>query len=150
MKTLRYFVLVIAVSLCISLVPVSTSAQENHSVEVDNPAINAWIDAVSGGGTTGAEDFLAPDYIWYTNGFMSHVGPGGFRNWVAEIHALFPDVALTVEEVIAVNDTVALRYTLTGTHLGKDPQYPAEPTGNNLILSNVVIFHLDDNKIVDG
>jgi steroid delta-isomerase-like uncharacterized protein len=60
----------------------------------------------------------------------------------------FPDIAYTIDDMIAEGDRVALCWNLTGTHLG--PYGTLEPTGKQIRVSGVFICRVASGKIVHG
>src|SRR5215207_1819599 len=60
----------------------------------------------------------------------------------------FPDLAYTIEDLLAEGDRVALRWTLTGTHLG--PYGTLEPTGKRVEVAGVFICRCANGKIVQS
>jgi steroid delta-isomerase-like uncharacterized protein len=60
----------------------------------------------------------------------------------------FPDLEATLHEVVAQDDEVAVRYTLTGTHEG--PFAGVEATGKRVTLSGLAIFRVADGRIAEG
>ena len=57
-------------------------------------------------------------------------GPEGFRQVNAMLRAAFPDLSLTIEEMIAERDKIAVRFIARGTHWGEFGGVP--PTGNRV------------------
>ena len=58
----------------------------------------------------------------------------------------FPDLHLAIDEMIAEDDRVFVRTTLTGTH---DGEYKGiAPTGRNVATDCAEVFRLQDGKIV--
>jgi steroid delta-isomerase-like uncharacterized protein len=73
-------------------------------------------------------------------------GPEGMKRFVTGLRTGFPDIKFTPEYLITDETRVAVRYTMTGTHLGEflgaPPSYKTvKDIGNDL-------FHLSDSKIV--
>jgi steroid delta-isomerase-like uncharacterized protein len=62
-------------------------------------------------------------------------------------HEAFSDYSLTVEEMIAEGDTVAVRMTERGTHDGA--LMGIEPTGNEFEHQTMSFLHLEDGKIAE-
>lgn len=57
----------------------------------------------------------------------------------------FPDLHISVEEMIAEDDRVFVRTTMTGTH---DGEYKGiAPTGRNVATDCAEVFRLEDGKI---
>ncbi|MBI4332479.1 MAG: ester cyclase [Chloroflexi bacterium] len=74
-------------------------------------------------------------------------GPEGFKALVALFRNAFPDLQITVEEVIAEGDKVADQLSFTGTHRGK--LMGVAPTGNKLAVRQADIWRLVEGKVVE-
>lgn len=85
------------------------------------------------------EEFLAPDCIAYGLPDPDAVlhGPEEFKTVLRMFLGAFPDVKITVHEVIAAGDRVAARWTSLGTHLGDHLGFP--PTGKSVTLDGATI-----------
>ena len=60
----------------------------------------------------------------------------------------FPDLHVTVEDIIAEEDRVCVRLRETATHTGEYRGLP--PTGNKLSYTVAAIWRISDGKIVEG
>ncbi len=92
-------------------------------------------------------EFLAPHY-------RRHVSPtlppldleaqiqrlAGFRN-------AFPDITLTVEEVMTEDDRIAFRSTINGTHHGE--LAGLAPTGKHITVGLVDIIRVEDGRFAE-
>jgi steroid delta-isomerase-like uncharacterized protein len=65
----------------------------------------------------------------------------------ARIHRVFPDLHVTVEDMIEEGDKVAGRNTLTGTHQGEYMGLP--PTGKTVTYSEIIIFRFVNGRIAE-
>lgn len=74
-------------------------------------------------------------------------GPEEMKGTVRMVTAAFPDNRHEVEEVIALDDKVVLRCTLTGTHLGEFVGIP--PTGRQIAVTEIHIYRLKGGKAVE-
>lgn len=63
------------------------------------------------------------------------------------IHAAFPDVSVTIEDVVAEGDTVAQRLTFRGTHEGEF--MGIEPTHSEVEVANTLFTRIEDGLIVE-
>ena len=61
--------------------------------------------------------------------------------------AAFPDSRITVDDIIAEGDKVAIRYTFRGTHKG--PVYDIAPTGKQVTIRGMSFYRLVGGKIVE-
>lgn len=79
-----------------------------------------------------------PDCVLY--GYPPGLPPGrpGARQFYAAAVAAFPDVQLTLDDVIARGDRVAVRYTAQGTHSA--PFFGVEATGRGVRWSGITIL----------
>jgi steroid delta-isomerase-like uncharacterized protein len=74
-------------------------------------------------------------------------GPEEMEGTVRMVTAAFPDNRHEVEEVIAEDDRVVLRCTLTGTHEG--PFMGIPPTGRKIEVTEIHIYRLEEGKAVE-
>ena len=65
----------------------------------------------------------------------------------ARIHRVFPDLKVTVEDMIEEGDKVAGQNTLTGTHHGEYMGLP--PTGKIITYNEIIIFRFVNGRIAE-
>jgi steroid delta-isomerase-like uncharacterized protein len=70
-----------------------------------------------------------------------------FKETFAEARAGFPDLSITVEDVMAEGDQVAARVTMHGTHRGEFQGIA--PTGKRVEVRAIDMFRISDGKIVE-
>jgi steroid delta-isomerase-like uncharacterized protein len=93
------------------------------------------------------DERFASDYVGHT--FTEIDGPEGVKkDFVSVLRRAFPDLKYTIDDQIAEDDRVAIRWTCSGTHKGEFQGIPA--TGKDVELSGISIFRLADSKIVEG
>jgi steroid delta-isomerase-like uncharacterized protein len=61
--------------------------------------------------------------------------------------AAFPDLRITVDEMISEGDIVATRTTFTGTHRGS--WAGAKPTGRTITMVQTLFFRFESGKLVE-
>jgi steroid delta-isomerase-like uncharacterized protein len=88
------------------------------------------------------DELVASDYV----GPQGDRGPAGFRKIIAGLRAAFPDIHYTIDDVLAHDDKVAIRWHWTGTHKG--PFRGFLPTGKTVSNSGTGIFRCQDGKII--
>lgn len=74
-------------------------------------------------------------------------GPDGFVQLVAFFRTAFPDLEITVEDLVAEGDRVAARYTVRGTHQGPLGTVPA--TGKAVEVQAIDLFRVVDGRVTD-
>ena len=70
------------------------------------------------------------------------------RQFVSMYKIAFPDLNVTVEDVIAEGEKVVTRYTVRGTHQGEIEEF-GSPTGRQLELEGITIHRIEDGRIVE-
>lgn len=104
--------------------------------EKNKELIRRWIEARN------ANDLEAAVALW-SDDLRDHVKQG-----FSSVTEAFPDVQITTEEMIAVNDKVVLRWTFRGTHLGTFRDIPA--TGNAVTWSGIDLYTIINGKITSS
>jgi steroid delta-isomerase-like uncharacterized protein len=94
------------------------------------------------------DELLAPNFVDHA----AELGGGrsdaaGFKEQVREFRAAFPDGHTQVDDLIAADDKVVLRWTDGGTHRG--PFLGVAPTGKRVSLTGVDIYRIEHGKIVE-
>ena len=93
------------------------------------------------------DELLATDYVLNDPAQMVR-GPEGFKAYVSAFRAAFPDMKATIEDQIAEDDRVVMRFTVHATHKGEFQGIP--PTGKQVILSGIDIQRIVGGKIVEN
>jgi steroid delta-isomerase-like uncharacterized protein len=75
-------------------------------------------------------------------------GPELFKRTVNMYRAAFPDVRMTVDDVIAAGDKVVLRWHSEGTHRGQ--LAGLAPTGAHGSVTGITIDRWKDGKVVES
>jgi len=78
-----------------------------------------------------------PDFVDHVNRF-TYRGHDGARQSIALYLALFPDLSFEVDDQVAEGDKVASRWTLRGTHKGREAE-----------LRGIVISRFEDGRIIE-
>jgi steroid delta-isomerase-like uncharacterized protein len=71
----------------------------------------------------------------------------GVKQFYSALRGAFPDFHDLLEDMVAEDDRVAIRFTLEGTHHGELFGVPA--TGKSVSVSGQGIYRLRDGKIVE-
>jgi steroid delta-isomerase-like uncharacterized protein len=98
-------------------------------------------EAINTGNLALLEKFVAPDYIEHTDGYQ---GVEPFAQQIAAFRAGFPDLHVSIEDVLTVGDRFASRTTVTGTHTGDLMGMPA--TGKRISVEAVDIGRIENGQ----
>ena len=74
-------------------------------------------------------------------------GPDGYRQLVQIYRDAFPDLIVTLENIVAEGDTVVARWTAKGTNTGEMMGMP--PTGNAFEATGMNLFRLEADKVAE-
>jgi len=105
-------------------------------------------EVVGRGSTAAAEELLSADLLDHGVPPMFLPGRAGFLQFAASLKTAFPDLRVTVEDLIAEGDQVAARVSVRGTHKGVLLGRLAA-TGRSATWAGIDIFRLVDGKIVE-
>ncbi len=95
-----------------------------------------------------ANKLIASDVSFRGSFAVEVQGLEGFKSYVNMVRAAFSDFHNTIEDLIAEDNKVVARLTYNATHRGEI--FGVAPTGKEIEYSGVAIFHIVDNKIVNG
>ncbi len=92
------------------------------------------------------ERLVSEDSVDHT-AFPGHpaTGPESTKAVFAMFHAAFPDLQITVDEVIAEGDKVVSRATISGTHKGEFLGTP--PTNRSFEVLDITTVEIHDGKL---
>lgn len=92
--------------------------------------------------------FLADDYAIKDAPPGSTQGAGGVREVVTMFHTGFPDMVITLDDVIGEGDWVATKSTLRGTHQGELFGMPA--SGKPVSMTSLTMIKFRDGKMTES
>jgi ubiquinone/menaquinone biosynthesis C-methylase UbiE/predicted ester cyclase len=111
--------------------PTATAADQTTT------ARRALEEVCSGRDLEGISRVYHPDFVDHVNRLTYH-GHDGARRSVALYLELFPDLSFQVEDQVSEGDKVASRWTLRGTHRGREVE-----------LRGIVISRFADGRIIE-
>lgn len=95
------------------------------------------------------DDYMAENYVEHTPAAPEAIkGRGSIREHYAGTHTAFPDFEVRIEDLIAEGNKVVQRSQQVGTHEGEFMNVP--PTENRINVSGIVIYQIEDGKIVES
>ena len=102
----------------------------------------------SGGNLELADEIYAPDYVGHDPSNPEDVrGLEAAKRAAADYRRAFPDLRVTVEDLIAEGDKVAARLRFRGTHLGD--LNGIAPTGRRVDFTGIVISRVEGGRIAE-
>ncbi len=101
------------------------------------------------GNLAALDELFASDFIDHTApwGIVAR-GPEVLRQEITTLRTAFPDLQITIEDIIDERDKFAARHTLRGTHKG--PFVGTPPTGKQVMLLAVSYGRVAKGKFVES
>ena len=93
------------------------------------------------------DELVAPDAVIRTPLPIDATGAEALKQIWAMLLRIYPDIHLTVEDLIAEGDKVVGRTTITGTQQGEFMGVP--PTGRSVTYNEMFIFRVVDGRVVE-
>jgi steroid delta-isomerase-like uncharacterized protein len=120
-------------------------------IDDNKKLVRRWFEEVWNQGREGAiDELLSPEGVGFglaaTNTEVH--GPAEFKPFVRNLRDAFPDLHITVEDMVAEGDKVAVRMLVTGTHKGGGLGFPA--TGRKINVTGMTIIQFANGKLVHG
>ena len=148
----RIAVFMVAVMVLFLSVPVLASARSAPSGTQEHAGktlVLRWYEElVNEGKTAVADEIFAPDHVehaptlpWFGS------GPAQQKELVVALRLAFPDVDVSVEDVVAEGDRVAVRWLLRGTHRGEF--WELAPTGETVAVPGTTVYRIANGRIVE-
>jgi predicted ester cyclase len=121
------------------------SAEENKAL-----IRRFWEEASRRGLQAVLDEFLAPDVVSHPPGSASPSPVRGLEAWkrfTAAQFGAFPDLAVTVEDLISEGDMVGARVTARGMHTGE--LMGLSPTGRQVAFTGMEVFRIIEGRITE-
>jgi predicted ester cyclase len=121
---------------------------EQPRVMEENKALLSRLfeEAFHQGNLTIVDDNFSTDFIDHSTPNQV-TGSQGVKDYFIAIRAGFPDIRVTIDDLIAEADRVVVRSTWYGTHLGVYEGFV--PTGKQVTRTLIQMFRVANGKIVE-
>ena len=118
------------------------------STEENKALMRHFYEEISKGNLAVVDDLVAADLVEHSP-FVPRQAPGrqGTLELFTMIHAAFPDLRITAEDMVAEGDKVVARGTFSGTHKGEF--MGIAPTGKQISVGVIEIARIAGGKMVD-
>jgi hypothetical protein len=93
------------------------------------------------------DDLVHPDAVIRTPVPSQLTGSRLLLEVFTRLHRAFPDLHVTIEDLIEEGDKIASRNTVTGTHKGE--YMGVAPTGRSVTYNEIFVFRLEDGRIAE-
>jgi predicted ester cyclase len=119
--------------------------------ETNRAAIKRFHDATNSGDlkriAETIDELVEPDALIRTPLPIDAAGPQVLKEVFAKLLQAFPDLHVTIEDLIAEGDKIVSRNTVTGTNLGDYMGHA--PTGKSVTYNEIFIFRFAAGRIAE-
>lgn len=119
-------------------------SEENKAV-----ARRLYEEVINTGDLERVNEFVSADVVDHDPALPEHLhrSPEGFKYLVSMARDIFPDLRITIEDMIAEGDKVVVRTTTRGTHRGEF--MGIAPTGRRVAVAGMEILRFAGGKVVE-
>jgi steroid delta-isomerase-like uncharacterized protein len=93
------------------------------------------------------DEIVKPDVKIRTPLPVKATGAEALKEVFEKLHEVFPDLVVTVEDLIAEGDKVVGRNSVSGTQRGEYMGLPA--TGKSVVYNEMFIFRFEDGRVAE-
>jgi len=93
------------------------------------------------------DEACQPDVLIRTPLPLQTTGLEAIKEVWATLHRAFPDLTVTIEDLIEEGDKLVARNTVTGTHQGEYMGVP--PTGRSVKYNEIFVFRFANGRIAE-
>ncbi len=139
--------LIAALLLAGTLTPMPSVAQSDDTTAENEEVARRFFEELhTEGDLEVAEEIVAADAVFHTpDGDLE--GPEGIAALVTLLRTAFPDATFPIEDMVAEDDKVVVRWSMQGTHDGEFQGIAA--TGTEVTWGGTAILRLEEGKIVE-
>lgn len=111
-------------------------------------ATERWgAEVASAGNYDALDEILAPNFVDHDPAPDQGPGIDGLKGFFRTMRSAFPDLKAEPVEVVATDDHVAMRYTISGTHRGEFQG--VAPTGRSFEVAALQLARFENGRCVE-
>jgi steroid delta-isomerase-like uncharacterized protein len=96
------------------------------------------------------DEVVAKDFIYHDLMMPLMNGPEGYKAYIRDVRASYPDFHMTIEDVVMEGDKIAARIHWTGTDLGISPAFKVPATGKKVDVTVSSFNYFVDGKLTES
>ena len=137
---------IVAVALAVTLAA-PLAARADKTTDANKKLVRRYVEEIANQGKADAADeIIGADYVYHGEG-PEGTGPEVVKQFNSMYRTAFPDLHLTIEDMIAEGDRVVVRVTARGTNSGPMMDQPA--TGKKIEVRSIFIVRIANGKVVE-
>lgn len=95
------------------------------------------------------DDIYSPDVVYHLPPNPDVVGLEAYKQYITAQRTGYPDIKITIQEIVVDGDNGAMRWTFEGTHDGDSPTLGITATGKHVKFTGSAVFHTVEGKSVE-
>jgi predicted ester cyclase len=115
----------------------------DYSKELD-PIADKLVEAWNGGDLDLLDSIFDPNFVRTVNQMPDAKGVDGYKDAIIGFRTAYPDLNLSIDNEIFADNSMAVRWVLTGTNTGPGDM---PPTGKSVNIWGESIIHLANGKM---
>jgi steroid delta-isomerase-like uncharacterized protein len=105
-------------------------------------------DVWNGANPDTTDELVHEEYLIHDRDLAAEMqGPELYKALASGTRDVFPDMTITIEDMVTAGEKIALRWTMTGTHQGT--MFGVESTGRQVELMAIEINRFEDGKLIE-
>jgi steroid delta-isomerase-like uncharacterized protein len=121
------------------------ATNREHALQQNKELVRRYFEGWANRGDPAVADALIATNVVLRNPPAVVHGLADYKQGMTAFHTAFPDLQFTIEEEIAEENRVMVRWTLRATHLG---EYQGRlPSGRTVTVTGMSIFQIVNGKI---
>ena len=144
-KIISYLILVIAFTILMGFMAEGES--KTAVIEENKAIIGSFAELWNTGNLAIADEIFSSDFVNHDPNDPGVTNLESYKGYVPAVRIGFPDINISVDDLVAEEEKAAFRYTIIATHQGELMGMPA--TGIQVVWTGITVAHLADGKIME-
>ncbi len=90
------------------------------------------------------DDLYAPGFVYHIPPNPDIVGLDAYKEYITGNHIGYPDLKLTIQDIIVEGNLGAMMWTYEGTQTGDSPTLGVSATGKHVVFAGCAVFRFND------
>jgi steroid delta-isomerase-like uncharacterized protein len=121
--------------------------EDTMDTELAKGVVRQVVDDWNRGDLDALDEHLDPKYVHRDPNNPDVTDRTSYKRWAAAARAAFPDLTVTIDDLIAEDDRVAKLWSFVATHKGE--YLGIAPTGRRVTWSGITIYRVRAGKVVE-
>lgn len=110
--------------------------------------LSLFLEAINAEDYRQLEHLISPDAVEHDPAPGQQPGASGYQALFGDLRRALPDLHVRADHIVATDDEVAVAYSMTGTHTGRE--YLGKPAdGAGIDVRGVMIARVRDGQIIE-